>query len=262
MDVEQSVAATGEEAAHVATGAASSRRGGESDGSTEARSSVDSRSVIRTRFLQVDTSNVADVLDDLGFPDQGLAPEFRPFPAETGRLAGWANTVRGQMTPYDVAGGDVDKMKACGELDPLSVSVWSGGGEGICFFGELIAIGMRERGCVGALVDGGVRDVDWLIHHEFPVYARYRTPVQSIGRWKVTGWNVPVFMPGATVQRVIVRPDDFILADHDGAIVIPAAVIGKVLEMSESIGKREEQIRQELAAGMSLRQALDRFGHV
>jgi regulator of RNase E activity RraA len=132
----------------------------------------------------------------------------------------------------------------------------------VCFFGELISIGMKERGCVGALVDGGVRDVDWIAELDFPVYARYRTPVQSIGRWRVTGSQIPVPMPGATVPEVQVSPGDFVLADADGAIVIPADVIEKVLHRAEELGSREVQIRAELADGLSLSEALAKFGHV
>ncbi len=217
---------------------------------------------IRRRYLKVDTSNAADVLDDLGLPHQGLAAAFAPFPADAGRLGGWAATIRGQMAPYEMGGGDAEKMRACAALTPGTVSVWSGGGEGVCFFGELIAIGMRERGCVGALVDGGIRDVAWLGRHGFPVYARYRTPVQSIGRWKVTGWDVPVSLPGATIAQVEVRPGDFILADEDGALAIPAAVTEQVLDQAERMGEREAAIRTEIAAGLSLADALAKFGHV
>jgi regulator of RNase E activity RraA len=217
---------------------------------------------IRQRYLAVDSSNVADVLDELGLPDQGLAPEFAPYPPTAGRLAGWAFTIRGQMTPYPMDAGDPAKMEACAQLTPGMVSVWSGRGEGICFFGELISIGMQERGCVGALVDGGIRDVGWIGKLGFPVFARYRTPVQSIGRWKVVESDVPVPMPGATVANVKVTPGDFILADTDGAIVIPAAVAEHVLERAEELGRREVQIRTELASGLSLSEALAKFGHV
>src|SRR6218665_3187459 len=134
---------------------------------------------IRQRYLRVDSSNVADVLDERGLLDQGLAPDFAPYPATTGRLAGWAYTIRGQMTPFPM-GGDADKMAACQGLSSGEVSVWSGDGEGICYFGELIAIGRKERGSVSALVGGGVRDVRWIAAQNYPVYARYRTPVQSI----------------------------------------------------------------------------------
>lgn len=217
---------------------------------------------IRRRYLAVDASNVADVLDQLGFPDQGLAPEFAPYPSTAGTLAGWAFTIRGEMTPYPMDAGDPAKMEACAQLGPGTVSVWSGRGEGICFFGELISIGMKERGCVGALVDGGIRDVGWIGELGFPVYARYRTPVQSIGRWKVVDSGVPVPMPGATVPSVEVTPGDFILADTDGAIVIPADLAEQVLERAEGLGAREVEIRAELAAGLSLSEALAKFGHV
>ncbi|HEY4095464.1 MAG TPA: RraA family protein [Baekduia sp.] len=223
---------------------------------------IDPAEAIRRRFLGVDTSNVADVLDTLDLPDQGLAAAFAPYPADAGKLAGWAFTIRGQMAPYETGGGDADKMRACAELTPGSVSIWSGGGEGVCFFGELIAIGMRERGSVGALVDGGIRDVGWLGALDYPVYARYRTPIQSIGRWKVTGWDVPISLPGATAHAVSVHPGDFILADDDGAIVIPAAVVEEVLERAEAMGLHEQKVRAALAEGMSLADALQRFGHV
>jgi regulator of RNase E activity RraA len=217
---------------------------------------------VRLRYLEVDASNVADVLDTLGLPDQGLAPSFAPYPATAGKLAGWAYTIRGELRPYSMTGGDPDKMKACAGLTQGQVSVWSGEGAGVCFFGELIAIGMKERGCVGALVDGGIRDVAWIGKQEFPVYARYRTPVQSIGRWKVTGSGEPVPMPGATVEKVTVHPGDFILADEDGAICIPGGIAVAVLEEAERLGAREVEIRRELGTGLSLSDALAKFGAV
>jgi len=226
-------------------------------------STAPARSSIRNRFLAVDCSNAADVLDSLGLPDQGLSPEFAPYPRDGGKLAGWAFTIRGQMAPYERGGGDPEKMAACAELTPDSVSVWAGGGEGVCFFGELIAIGMKQRGSVGALVDGGVRDVAWLKQLGYPVYARYRTPIQSIGRWKVTGYGMPVSLPGATARQVQVMPGDFVLGDDDGALVIPANVVEEVLQQAEAIGAKEQEIRSDLAAGrLSLADALTKYGHV
>jgi len=224
-------------------------------------SSILDRGEIRHRFLEVDASNVGDVLDLMGYPDQGLHPDFAPLPVNGGKLAGFAYTIRGQMTPYS-GQGDPEKMKACQGISADEVSVWSGDGEGICYFGELIALGMKERGSVGALVDGGVRDVRWLGAHGYPVFARYRTPVQSIGRWKVTGWQIPVSMRGATTGYVSVSPGDFILGDEDGAIVIPAKLIPEVLAKAEELTRTEIKIREELAKGLTLNEALVRYGHV
>ena len=216
---------------------------------------------IRLRYLEVDTSNVADVLDSMNLLQQGLAADFGPYPDTCKRMAGWAYTIRGQMTPYP-QGGDADKMAACQGLSPGEISVWSGNGEGICYFGELIALGMKERGCTGALLDGGIRDVRWIGEHGFPVFARYRTPVQSIGRWKVNACQVPVYMHGHDGGNVIVRPGDFILCDDDGAIVIPIEHVEAVLLESERLTQVEKNIRIELANGLSLGDALKKYGHV
>jgi len=219
------------------------------------------REALRRRYLKVDAATVADVLDMLGLRDQGLAPSFAPFPAGAGKMGGWAYTIRGKMTRYP-GSGDPDKMKAVDGVGKDDLTVWSGEGRGVCFFGELIALGMKRRGCAGALVDGGIRDIEWIGRQRFPVYARYRTPVQSIGRWKVTAWQVPVELPGATSPRVKVRPGDFVLADTDGVIVIPGRFATKVLAQAESLTAKEILIRRDLGKGASVEDLLKKYGHV
>lgn len=221
--------------------------------------SAEEKTSIRERFTAVDTANVGDILDNMGLPDQGLAADFTPFSGQ--RLAGWAYTIAGQMQPYE-GSGDAKKMEACQGIGADDISVWSGNGEGICYFGELIAMGMRERGSVGALVDGGIRDVRWLREHGFPVFARYRTPIQSIGRWKVTSWQEPVTLRGATSSWVSVAPGDFILADEDGAIVIPSERVETVLAEAELLTATEVKIRKALKEGRTLAECLAEYGHV
>jgi regulator of RNase E activity RraA len=222
----------------------------------------DERRDLRQRYLNVDTANVADILDELGHPDLGLSPAFWPIRERLEKMAGWAYTIRGQMTPYPGT-GDPKKMEAVSGIGPDELSIWSGGGaEGVCFFGELIARGMQHRGSVGALVDGGIRDIEWLARMNYPVFARYRTPVQSIGRWQVNAWQVPVYLPGATSARVVIRPGDFVLADFDGAIVIPAELATEVLIKAEALTEKEQRIREDLDAGATLPDVLARYGHV
>jgi regulator of RNase E activity RraA len=216
---------------------------------------------IRRRYLKVDTATVADVLDVLGLPNQGLAPQFAPYPANAGRMGGWAYTLRGKMARY-AGSGDPQKMKAVDGVGRGELAVWSGEGKGVCFFGELIALGMKRRGCAGALVDGGIRDIEWIGRQRFPVYARYRTPVQSIGRWKVTARQVPVPMPGATIRSVTVHPGDFVLADADGVIVVPERIAAKVLAEAERLTEKEVRIRRELDRGATLKAMLKKYGHV
>jgi len=216
---------------------------------------------VRLRYLKVDTATVADVLDDVGLPNQGLAAEFAPYPSAADRMGGWAYTISGNMARYAGA-GDPRKMRAVDGIAKGEVAVWSGKGKGVCFFGELIALGMKRRGCAGALVDGGIRDIEWIARQRFPVFARYRTPVQSIGRWKVTAWQVPVDLPGATSRRVRVRPGDFVLADADGVIIVPGKLAARVLAEAERLTKKEVRIRRELDRGASLEDVLRKYGHV
>ena len=220
------------------------------------------RAELRGRYLKVDTANVADVLDELGHPDYGLASSFWPIKESQNKLAGWAYTVRGQMTPYPGT-GDPAKMEAVAGLQDGEISVWSGGGaSGVCFFGELIALGMQHRGCAGALIDGGIRDIEWIARMNFPVFTQYRSPVQSIGRWQVNAWQVPVYLPGATSERVMVRPGDFILADVDGVIMVPHELAETVLDRAEALTQKEVSIREDLGKGMSLSEVLKKYGHV
>ncbi len=220
---------------------------------------VEAKENIRLRFLGVDTSNVADVLDGLDLRDQGLAPDLLPLSGE--RLAGWAYTIVGKTVPYESA-GDPSKMEACTGISAGEVSVWSGDGVGVCYFGELIALGMQERGSVGAIIDGGVRDLKWLRQHDFPLFARYRTPVQSIGRWQVTSWQRPASVRGATSTWVTVHPGDFVLADEDGCIVVPGARAEEVLTATEALTRTEVEIRDALRQGVPLAECLRRYGHV
>ncbi len=69
-------------------------------------------------------------------------------------------------------------------------------------------------------------------------------------------------MRGATTTRVLVRPGDFVLGDEDGAIVIPSDIVVPVLERSEQLTAVEQRIRAEVAGGLTLQDALQKFGHV
>lgn len=216
---------------------------------------------VRRRLLDIVTTNVCDVLDEMGYVDQALSGAFLPQPPSAPAFGGWAFTIRGEMASYPVAHGDRNKMLACERIRPGEVSVWGRGATGVALFGDMIAYRMQAQGCVGAVVDGGVRDVRTLSEQGFPVFARYRAAVQSIGRWRVIEHGTPVTLPGAT-KDVVVRPGDFILADHSGVVVIPSDVVHEVLRRAEALQSQERALRAELAAGLSLDDALAKFGHV
>jgi len=216
---------------------------------------------LRGRYLAVDTTTVCDVLERYDLRDQALSPAIAALSPTQAKLAGTVYTVRGQMMPYE-GPADPDKMAAIGGMTPGVVSVWSGDGDGMAYFGELLALGMQVRGCEGIVVNGGVRDSAWIVQHGIPCYAKYRSPVQSITRWKVTGCQVAVDVPGATSRRVHVSPGDFILGDADGVVVVPARLALEVLEEAERITERETSIRTDIRSGADLGIVLRRYGRI
>ncbi|MBX5467343.1 MAG: 4-carboxy-4-hydroxy-2-oxoadipate aldolase/oxaloacetate decarboxylase [Firmicutes bacterium] len=109
--------------------------------------------------------------------------------------------------------------------------------------GELLATGFRAHGAAGAVVDGGVRDVQAIRALGFPVWADHVTP---LGNTKSQpGWvNAPVVVGGVTVH-----PGDFVVADDDGVVVIPGGDVAAVLRQAEARREREALARARFARG-------------
>ncbi len=119
----------------------------------------------------------------------------------------------------------------------------------LAMYGELSANSAAAHGAVGALVDGGVRDTAKLIEMNFPVFARYRTPIEAFGRWAMLDCQVPVLIRGELTDTVQVNPGDFIFADFDGVIVIPKNLTLEVLLECERVIGIEDEARVEFARG-------------
>jgi regulator of RNase E activity RraA len=121
--------------------------------------------------------------------------------------------------------------------------------------GELSVVALRARGCAGAVIDGGCRDIEEILGQEFPVFCRYTTPADAVPRWRIEHWNTPV-----TIGSVRVEPGDYVVADRDGIVVIPAAMLDEVLERAEDVVATENEIRKAVREGVSPLEAYDRYG--
>lgn len=219
------------------------------------------RDQVSSRFSGIATAVVCDVFDELEVDVPALDVGIKRRTVDVKRVAGWAYPIEGQLMA--VKGPDRLKLDVVDALPAGSVSVWGGtNASGICLFGDLIAATMQKRGCAGAVVDGGFRDVQDISGTGFTVFARYVSPVQSIGRWRVTSHGETIQVPGALGRPVPVSPGDFVLGDEDGVVVIPAGLVITVLQRAEEIVRMEQEARKLSAEGMTAAEMLEKFGHV
>ena len=106
----------------------------------------------------------------------------------------------------------------------------------------------KVKGAAG-IIDGGTRDYSDLFDMDFPCFCRFVTPVLSHGRFQVKSFNQPISMSGQVSERVQVVRGDFVLADDDGAVIIPSAVLDEVLAHSEVANQAEKDMRAAIEAG-------------
>ena len=206
------------------------------------------------------TAIIADVFDSLHLLPPVFDNSLHSF-GNGSTFAGPAYTITGE--PVLFTGGDRAKLAAIDAMPAGVVAVWSStDAKGVCCFGDLLASAMRARGCVAAVVDGGVRDVAFLEGCGMAVVARYKTPAQGIGRWRVTASQTETKVRGALEEWVTVRPGDIIVGDVDGVIAVPEPILleitAKVIEWSRS----ETGAREEIIAGLPLLAALEKYGHL
>jgi regulator of RNase E activity RraA len=212
-------------------------------------------------LLDAGTAVIADIFDSNGIEPPVLSENLFAIQPAT-RFAGPAYTILGASVTFHEA-GDREKLAAIDGMGHGVVPVWAGSDiHGVCCFGDLLGEAMKIRGCEGVVVDGGIRDVAYLRELELPVVARYRTPAQAIGRWKVTAHQVPVQVRGALTEWVTVNPGDLVVADEDGVLAVPAADAESVAEEASQWAGAESEARDAIRQGMSLVVALDRYGHL
>ena len=211
-------------------------------------------------LLHAGTAVISDVFDAMGFLPPVLDNALKPV-GEANSFAGPAYTITGESVRFE--GGDRRKLAAIDAIPVGAVTLWASmDARGICCFGDLLASAMQARGCVAAVVDGGVRDAAFLEHCGMPVVARYKTPAQGVGRWRVTSSQTAIQVRGALVDWLTVNPDDIVVGDLDGVIVVPQSVLGDVVSRVTTWTELEQSARAEIADGLTLIEALEKYGHL
>jgi len=214
------------------------------------------------QLLTAGTAVVSDVIDAMGRLPLALDPALAPLDAAVRPFAGPAYTITGESSRWS-GSGDRTKLAAIDAMEPACVAVWAGTDiRGVCCFGDLLGAAMLARGCAGVVVDGGVRDVAYLRQIDLPIVARYRTPAQAIGRWRVTASQVPVTVRGALEDRVTIHPGDTIVADEDGVIVVRREDVDEAVRRVIAWSATEDEARADVVKGMPLLTALEKYGHL
>ncbi len=210
---------------------------------------------MRERFLQIYTAVLADILDARGKHEQTLPPSIRPLRLGT-RLAGLAYTVSGrpaQPDSYDVALRKVLTM--LGDVPAGQVAVYSCGQEVAAHLGELSVTSLAARGVEGCVLDGGCRDIRFILEEDFPVFCSHVTPADSTWRWELEATQVAV-----TVGQVQIGPGDWVVGDDDGVVVVPQRLAESVLAEAEEKAATESEIRAAVRGGASPLEAYERYG--
>lgn len=114
-------------------------------------------------------------------------------------------------------------------------------------FGDILAARMAKRGVAALVSDGVVRDAAGVLGTGLPVWCAGVAAPPSVAGLTFVGWNEPVACGG-----VAVMPGDWMLADDDGAVLIPAAFLDVVLAEAPEQERLEAWIMEEVGRGVPL----------
>lgn len=110
-------------------------------------------------------------------------------------------------------------------------------------FGDILCARMAQRGVAALVTDGVLRDVEGVLGTGLPVFASGAAAPPSVARLTFVGWGDPVACGG-----VAVFPDDIVVADRDGAVLIPAGLLDAVLAEAPEQERMEAWIMEQVTA--------------
>nr|MDO8135943.1 hypothetical protein [Candidatus Njordarchaeum guaymaensis] len=189
---------------------------------------------------------ICDAYDNLGIKpmlmDQGIQ-EVWPGAKAAGIAATlkFATLVRGETFREEMV---VDVLKLADRIVPGNIIVIdSSNVMPAGLLGQVTSSMLIQKGVVGAVVDGAVRDIAQVIELKFPMWARGRVATSIRGRMKITEIQTVVKCGGQ-----IVRPNDIVFGDQNGVVVIPPEHAEKIIKKAKELAKADswwfEQVKK------------------
>jgi len=114
-------------------------------------------------------------------------------------------------------------------------------------FGDILCGRIKQRGMAGLVTDGAVRDIAGVLESGLSVWCAGVAAPPSVACLTFVNWQEPIGCGG-----VAVYPDDLIVVDDDGAVLIPAALIEEVVRVAPEQERMEAWIMDEVAKGAKL----------
>lgn len=202
-------------------------------------------------FAGLDTPGVSDAMDKLGIAGQCLG--IAPLDNYRGTVVGPAFTV--QYMPASMPPGSVGDFIE--DVLPGDVVVLANAGLTDCtVWGDIMTQYAGSRGIAATVIDGVCRDVSKALGDGYPMFSKGRYMRTGKDRVQVASVNQPVAISGA---RVCAR--DIVVADANGVLVVPRARAEEVARTARQIEEVESQIRAQLEAGKTLKQAREALGY-
>lgn len=132
------------------------------------------------------------------------------------------------------------------------------GDNDLAFWGGIMTAGAFAKRHAGALLGGGLRDVQEIQRdYDLPVFAPHVSPGTSLGRTATIAKDIPVEVGG-----IVVHPGDLVVGDVDGVCIIRPEHAEAVLKMAREIDAREAEQARLIVEVKSLKEGLAKYGRI
>ena len=207
------------------------------------------------RLSKCYTGVIHDVMRDLKYRNFTLPPSIRPS-KNNHVLSGQVFTVEGKVDknfdPHETLLAWTGFLSKAPEN---KVVICQPNTQEIALMGELSAETLQLRGVRGYIVDGGARDLDFILKIDYPVWSKFYTPKDLVGYWKPIKFEQPIIIGDVTIYN-----NDYVLADIDGIVIIPQNNINEILTQSEKLINTENLVRKAIKEGVDPQEAYIKYG--